>query len=153
MVVQKIRTNGFSLLEIMVAIAILAVLAAIAFPSYQSYVERTNLAAAKNELADIAAEMNTRKLRNNASYNIAGLNQLVASRSQFQSMKDKYTFHAVAVNGKDLKEGYYIYLKPVRSQFKKSLHLASSGSIYQCNSVGAANNRNPATGSGCQKVN
>lgn len=41
------RSKGMTLIELMIVIVIVSILAAIAIPSYQSYVVRTNRAAAK----------------------------------------------------------------------------------------------------------
>lgn len=54
---------GFTLLELMIAAAIVALLAGIAIPSYQQYVLRTQRAVARAALVDIAAKMEVEALK------------------------------------------------------------------------------------------
>ena len=50
----KVHIKGFTLIELMIAVAVVGILAAIALPSYQQYVIRAKRAAAQSEMMDIA---------------------------------------------------------------------------------------------------
>ena len=50
--------TGFTLVELMIAVAILAVLAAIAVPTYQSYYERARVAQAKSDIRSLENMIN-----------------------------------------------------------------------------------------------
>jgi len=56
------NTNGFTLIELMIVVAIIGVLAAIAYPSYQSYVIKTKRVDMMTEMQNIASEIESRKL-------------------------------------------------------------------------------------------
>lgn len=51
------RQQGFTLIELMITVAIIAILASIAYPSYTSYVARANRADAKSQLLKAAQYM------------------------------------------------------------------------------------------------
>ncbi len=48
------RTRGFTLIELMVAVAIIAILAAIAYPSYMDYLRKGRRASAQTFISEIA---------------------------------------------------------------------------------------------------
>ena len=61
------KLSGFTLIELMITVAILAIVAAVAIPSYTSYVERGKRAEARTALLDIAARQE-RYYSNNRQY-------------------------------------------------------------------------------------
>ncbi|MDN5733370.1 MAG: prepilin-type N-terminal cleavage/methylation domain-containing protein [Psychrobacter sp.] len=59
---SKHTQSGFTLVEIMIVVAIIGVLAAIAYPSYQRYVIKTKRVDMMTEMQNIASEIESRKL-------------------------------------------------------------------------------------------
>lgn len=53
--VTKKAQNGFTLIELMIVVAIIGILAAIAFPSYRTYIVRAKRTAAQSQMIDIAS--------------------------------------------------------------------------------------------------
>ena len=64
---MSLKLSGFTLIELMITVAILAIVAAVAIPSYSSYVDRGKRAEARAALLDIAARQE-RYYSNNRQY-------------------------------------------------------------------------------------
>lgn len=64
---RRLRARGFTLIELMVTVAIVAILAAIAYPSYRDYVLRGRLVDATNGLSTMRANME-RYFQDNRTY-------------------------------------------------------------------------------------
>lgn len=72
LIARKLLTNkrvkqGFSLVELMIAVAIVGILAAVAYPSYTRYVINSNRSAAQSHLMDIA-QLEQQYLLDNRAY-------------------------------------------------------------------------------------
>lgn len=57
-----IKSRGFTLLELMIIVAVIGILAAIAYPNYQNYVTRTKRADMMTELQNIGRQIESLKL-------------------------------------------------------------------------------------------
>lgn len=63
--------QGFTLIELMIVIVVIAIFAAIAFPSYQAYVRKANAAFAQQEILKLADQLERHKTRNFSYKNFA----------------------------------------------------------------------------------
>ena len=70
MTVRRTQT-GFTLIEVMITVAIIGILAAVAFPSYREHIMRGRLVDATNGLATLRAQME-RHFQDNRSYATVG---------------------------------------------------------------------------------
>lgn len=64
-------SHGFTLIEVMVVVAIIGILASIAYPSYRDYIIRGRLVDATNGLATMRADME-RHFQDNRDYRTVG---------------------------------------------------------------------------------
>lgn len=78
------KNKGFTLIELMVVLAIIAILASIAFPSYQSSVRESRRADA-----------------------FAGLTRMADMQERFYLQNRTYTMDEASVGGANTVEGYY----------------------------------------------
>lgn len=62
------QSKGFTLIELMVAVMVVAILAAIAIPSYQEYMRKKDRSLAQQEMQRVATELERHRARN-FSYN------------------------------------------------------------------------------------
>ncbi len=70
------KINGFSLIELMVTLAILAVITTIAIPAYTGYVKAAKMSEAKNNLAALRLAEEEYFLENNRYFTGANFSEL-----------------------------------------------------------------------------
>ena len=57
---QTVKARGFTLIELMIVVAVVAILAAVAMPSYHRYIEKSQARAASADLAALSLVMENR---------------------------------------------------------------------------------------------
>lgn len=90
------KTGGFTLIELMIVVAIVAILSAIALPSYQDHIRKGKRAAAKSTLSDLANRQQA-YLTDKRSY-ATSVTTLIPSFSAPTEIAADYTFAATADN-------------------------------------------------------
>ncbi|MDF2446185.1 MAG: putative secretion protein [Moraxellaceae bacterium] len=92
--------NGFTLIELMIAVALVAILTMISVPAYQGYSERAARANVQADLVSAAAAMERRKAQN---FTYAGATAGTATTDTFSSLspndavagKEKYNLSLI----------------------------------------------------------
>ena len=77
------RQSGFTLIELMLAVAIVGILTAVALPSYSSYVLRTRLAEAHSALAATQPQLEQFWSSGSTGHTYAGFDKVPASTTNF----------------------------------------------------------------------
>lgn len=117
--------KGFTLIELMITIVIVAILAAIAYPNYTQYMERRDLAVARQEALRIAAELERFKAKN-FSYKGFDASYLYTYASTDNDGNPITASHYDAATGKLL-----LPLGSTVSTAKYTLTLANNGAGYK----------------------
>lgn len=108
------KQRGFTLIELMIAVAVVGILTAIALPSYLKYVQKSNRSEGLAMLADATARMERYYAQNN-SY--AAANPAAIGISNLNSPTNKYT---LSFSGTPTATTYTVQVAPINNQLSDS---------------------------------
>lgn len=87
---------GFTLLELMITIAVISILAAIAIPNYSEYVKRGNRVDVQSHLLTLAQDLEAYRLVNHSFF---GVNLTLLGGSQYPLNKTNYQLTLTDISG------------------------------------------------------
>lgn len=151
---MKTRTQGFTLIEAMITVAVLAILTAIALPSYNYFTKQARLREAQSKLLDAAQSMEKYYVTYKSFYQSGKTPDVAANPDDYKTQYFDITLSktgfcqghvsASAAAGED--PAKYCLLATPASGYgseKRVLVLANGGSILLCDSEKTGNQCEP----------
>ncbi len=141
-------TRGFTLIEVMITVAIVGILAAIAYPSYQSYILRSHRSEGMALLSEAAARME-RYYAQNSTYATATPSRLgLTSTANATTVNSANGYYSLSL-GTPSATSYSLSATPQNAQASDSCGTLTLDSTGLKGAAGTTATANAATVSNC----
>lgn len=153
---------GFTLVEMMIAVAILAILSITAIPSYNRYIERGYQSQAHAELVAINSAFKNQMVKNpkwETNRIEKELNAFISSYKGHKDLADKYKYSAEMIDTSTSRtsnksRAYRLKAIPTKTGYTLSVWMDSLGNAYKCTDIDSADKFKTimTNGKGCESV-
>ena len=138
MVLNKNASQGFSLMEMMIVVAILAIIAGVAIPSYLNHVENTRITQARAVIVQVQQDVQRVKLVQGSlgadSNAVVTSVQGVLNGAKAQGLiteNNLNRFYGFSVVAGASTGQYFFNVTPINTS-KKGLYMDQSGNAFKC---------------------
>ncbi len=138
----KNKSAGFTLIELMITLVVVAILTVIAFPSYLKFVQKGNRASAKQAVLELAAREESYYALNNAyTATMTNMSYASASANPIPSSTQNYYSLSVSSVTAGATPGYVLQAVPVTG----SPQATDACGTYQLDNLGNKTNLKGST--------
>ena len=143
MMLNKNASQGFSLMEMMIVVAILALIAGVAIPSYLNHVENTRITQARAVIVQVQQDVQRVKLVQGSlgadSNAVVTSVQGVLNGAKAQGLiteNNLNRFYGFSVVAGASTGQYFFNVTPINTS-KKGLYMDQSGNAFKCPDAGS----------------
>lgn len=151
--VKASRFYGFTLVEMLITVAIIGILATIAMPSYNRYIERGYLSQAYADLVSINSNVRTYIVKNPGTKIDSDKLKNIISKSTTAEIAERYDFAGSVPDDKSRR--YLLSATPkADTGYTQALWMDSLGEAYKCTDAASAKafSTSQTDGKGCERI-
>ena len=151
--VKASRFYGFTLVEMLITVAIIGILATIAMPSYNRYIERGYLSQAYADLVSINSNVRTYIVKNPGTKIDSDKLKNIISKSTTAEIAERYDFAGSVPDDKSRR--YLLSATPkADTGDTQALWTDSLGEAYKCTDAASAKafSTSQTDGKGCERI-
>ena len=143
MMLNKNASQGFSLMEMMIVVAILAIIAGVAIPSYLNHVENTRITQARAVIVQVQQDVQRVKLvqgslgADSGAVGTSDKGGVTGARARGRMRENNLSrFYRFSVVAGASTGQYFFNVTPINTS-KKGLYMDQSGNAFKCPDAGS----------------